>query len=659
VGERDLRAMLRVLVLLCAQIALIGHAQTPICAIQGSGTSSPYADQSLFTTGIVTAIYSGSGTVQGFFIEDPGCDSDPATSNGLFVYNPNTSGISLGQRVSVSGTVIEFQGLTELTNVTNIAVIGSGTVPPTEINLPITNLANWERYEGMLLRFPQSLAVTGNDSWAQYGELVLSPQRLFQPTDVLDPNDNPPSGTTSTGTGNVAAITALAELHGRSTILLDDGRTSTYPNPPPLIGPQGTVRCGSTVTALTGVLTYAFNSFRLHPVGMVPLQHEQRPSAPNVGGQLRIASLNVRNYFTTLGDNGASNANELMRQRTKLVAALQGLNADALVLCELENNDPASADLLAGLNAAAGGGYAQIDHDAPGSFTRSVIFYRVQALTPVTVTWALNTSTFERAQITQGFQANASGKRFLLSMVHLRSKLCNNASGTNLDQGDGQGCYNARRRQQAAELLTHWAGIRSSTWIPGQLIMGDFNAYDQEDPIDRLRAGGLIDLISGVPQPHTYIYENRSGSIDHALATEAMADAVTGAAVWNINSDEPPNLDYRDGNFAFYQPNAFRSSDHDPIVVGLDVNAIPVGLEELSMESSVRFNYDAGRRSAIWQGEMPMRLELLDALGRVVGKSGYSARHEVNLHDLPDGTYIWRAWPKGEKAPEVGRFVAW
>ena len=634
-------------------------AQTSICTIQGNGTSSPLAGQSLTTTGIVTAIYSGTGTVQGFFIEDPDCDGDPATSNGLFVYNPNTIGLSLGQRVSVSGTVIEFQGLTELTSVTNISVIGSGSVAPTDINLPISNSLLWERYEGMMLRFPQTLSVTGNETWAQYGELVLAPQRLYTPTNAIDPNDNPASGTSSTGSSNLAAVTASVDQNSRSAILLDDGRTSTYPDPPPLIGPQGTLRCGSTVSGLTGVLMYSYNSYRLQPVGAVPLQHATRPAAPSVGGQLRIAALNVRNYFTTLGDNGASNGNELLRQRTKLVAALQGLNADALVLCELENNDPASSDLLAGLNDAVGGGYAQIDHDASGAFTRSVIFYRTQSLTPVTITWALNTSTFERAQITQGFSANATGRRFLLSMVHLRSKLCSNATGTNLDQGDGQGCYNARRRSQVQELNTHWASIRSTAWIPAQLIMGDFNAYDQEDPVDRMRAAGYVDLVTGVPAPWTYQYANTFGSIDHAFATTAMADAVTGAAVWGINSDEPPNLDYRDANTAFYQANAFRSSDHDPVVVGIDVNAIPVGVEEVQEPAGIRFGYDGSRRLAQWQSERPMKVELLDALGRCVGRLGPALFLELSMDDQPRGPYLWRCEVEGEGAPAVGRFVAW
>lgn len=646
-----------------AVLLMLAHGvqgQTPICTIQGTGTSSPLEGQLITTTGIVTAIFSGSGTVQGFFIEDPACDSNPASSNGLFVYNPNTAGINLGQRVSVSGTVTEFQGLTEISQVSNISIIGSGTVSPTDINLPMAAITDWERHEGMLLRFQQELVVIGNDTWAQYGELVLAPTRMTAPTDYADPNDNPASGTSSTGSSNVGAIDALIELQARSTILLDDGRTSTYPSPPPMIGAQGTLRCGSSVTGLTGVLHYAFDEYRVHPVGVMPLQHAVRPSAPIVGGDILIASYNVKNYFTSLGSNGASTANELQRQRTKLVAALQAIAADAYVLCELQNNDAASDDLLTAFNSAMGGDYSLIDQDEPGAFTRTVFFHKNSTLTPITQLFSLNTSTFERAHLTQGFVANASGKRFLLSGVHLRSKLCDNASGSNLDQGDGQGCYNARRRSQVGELLSHWDGVRASTWVPGQLVVGDFNSYDQEDPIDRLRSGGLIDLIAGIPQPYSFGYANRFGSLDHAFATASMADAITGAAVWHINSDEPPNLDYRDSNTAFYQANAFRSSDHDPLLIGIDAQLLPVGLEEIPRAAAaVRFRFDPMSGWAEWEGEGLGEVELFDALGRTLrtASADGSGTLRMNATGAEKGHLFWRAWSEG--MPSTGRFTSW
>lgn len=617
------------------------------------------AGQTITTEGIVTAVFPGTGSLQGFFIEDPGCDASNQTSNGIFVYQPGVITIAQGQRVSVSGTVVEFQGLTEIANVTGITVVGSGSVTPTDVSLPIPSLNDWERFEGMLIRFPQPLIVNGNDDWAQYGELTLAPTRLYHPTETIDPNDPVASGTTSMGGINTAAVNAAVDQQARSTILLDDGMTVSYPDPLPFLGPEGTVRCGSSIAGLTGVMHYAFSAYRVQPTGAVPLQHTVRPAAPSVGGGLRVASWNVRNYFTTIGSSGAQSASELARQRTKLIAALQGLNADAIILCEVENNAAAWQDLLNGLNSAVGQGtYSGIDHEAPGSYTRSVIFYKPSVLTAVTSTFAINTPTFQRAHLTQGFQVNATGGRFLLSTAHLRSKLCNDASGANLDQGDGQGCYNALRRSQVQELMGHWAGLRASTFIASQLIVGDFNAYDQEDPMDLLRANGYVDLISAVPQPWTYRFGDRSGSLDHAYGTAAMAGAITGAAPWNINSDEPPALDYR--NSALFQSGPFRSSDHDPVLVGIDPAMIPTGIPASIEAPIVRFRFDGTQGIAEWEGDEPFTLEVYDAAGRALILTGQAQSHDrrVRIHGLSAGAYVWRCMSAAGSGAAVGRFVS-
>ncbi len=634
-------------------------AQTPICAIQGSGMSSPFDGQVHTTTGIVTAIHTGNGTIQGYFIEDPGCDNDPATSNGLFVYQPNASGIGVGQRLQVTGTVDEFQGLTELRSISNVQVLGSGAVPPTELVLPIVALNNWERHEGMLLRFPQQLVVTDTRNWIQYGEVMLASERLPFPTEVVDPNDAVAGNTTSTGAANATAVNARIALNQRSRILLDDGRTSSYPDPPPLLGPQGTLRAGSTVTGLTAVLSYAFDAYRLHPAGAVPLVHALRPSVPIVGGDVTLAALNVLNYFTTLGEWGATTTAELQRQRTKLVAALQALDADALVLCELENNDVAWADLQAALNTAMGAGtYAVREADASGSGgTRTALFYKPAVLTPEGPLQVLNTSLFQRPHITQAFLVNATGGRFLLSGVHLRSKLCDNATGNNLDQGDGQGCYNAMRRDQATALQEHWSAVRASTGIAAQVILGDFNAYTQEDPIDRLRASGLVDLLPA--DAYSYRFEGTIGRLDHALGTEQAMLSMAGAGVWNLNCDEPAELDYREENLARYQPGPYRSADHDALVVGLNSAGLAVGVEGFSaVEPAVRLQ--CLEDLLVWSagaGE-PFRIELYDALGRHLATTEpRSGAVTLPSAGLAGRMVLWCARSVGDAVMGQGRAV--
>lgn len=620
-------------------VAVGGLTAQSICQIQGSGAASDYDGQTVTTEGVVTALFTGTGSVNGYFIEQPACDASPATSNGIFVYDPTPGGIMIGQRVSVTGVVDEFNGTTEITNASYM-LLGVGAVQPTAFTLPIGSAWDWENYEGMLLRFPGQLTVTGNENWVRYGELYLSPLRLMVPTDHVDPNDASASSTTSTGASNAAAVSAAALANDRSRILLDDGRTNSYPTPTPWADTDGTMRAGSTTDDLQGVLHYAYGAYRLEPVGAVQFQHAPRPVVPEVGGSLKAASINVLNYFTTLGDWGAGNADELNRQRTKLVAALQELNADVVALCELENTDDAWSDLLDALNAATGAGtYEGVEEDGFGNGTRTVIFYKPGTLTPVTQLFWLNTGIFQRPHLTQGFEVNGTGDRFLFSTMHLRSKLCENAEGADLDQGDGQGCFNGNRRAQANALVQHWSGLRSTTGIAAQLIMGDFNAYSEEDPLDVLRAAGLVSLLG--PGEYSYCYQGAYGALDHAFCTEAMEGLVTGTRVWHINSDEPEGFDYADENIARYQPNAFRCSDHDPVLVGFGSG--PVGL--LENDVAVAVQVTRNQYSVTWStpATATFSVELFDARGTLLQRiAPVSGSLTADLTGISSGLLLWR-----------------
>jgi len=647
------------LVLALVLFTVAAKAQTPICEVQGAGANSPYNGQTVTIEGIVTAVHLGANALNGFYVEEHSCDADATTSNGIFVYAPSASGIAIGQRLRVVGLVEEYNGLTEITDATITQLGSTGSVEPTDIVLPIAALDQWERYEGMLLRFPGTLTVTNTEDWLQYGEITLAPERLKTPTDHIDPNDAVASGTSSNGASNTSAIVAQNDVILRSQVRLDDARTGTYPFPLPLMGAEGTLRTGSTVTDLHGVLHYSFGNYRLQPVGAVPIVHQARPSVPIVGGTIRAASLNVLNYWTTLGGWGAQNSGELARQRTKLLAALQALDADVYALHELENNDMAWADLLVAFNAVAGGGtYAGREENAFGSGgTKSVIFYRTDILTPLAPLDALNGSPFQRPHLTQAFTVNSTGGRFLFSTAHMRSKLCDNATGDDLDQGDGQGCFNGKRREQAMALVAHWSALRSSTGIEAQLIMGDLNSYSEEDPLDVLRASGLQHL--GDVGMHSYTYNGEFGTLDHAFVTAALVEGVTGAAVWNINSDEPEALDYADDNLSRYQPNAFRCSDHDPVLIGIDAAGLTTAIATGNRTPDVHFSLINGQARWTVSPYAEVQVELYDALGNLIWRN--PLQRGVIAHGTDgyaSGLYLWRA--VGQRASTgrtAGRFV--
>jgi predicted extracellular nuclease len=603
-----------------------GATLTRIHAVQGPGATTTLPSGTPVTVqGVVTALYPG---LSGFSMqEEPGDqDGDPLTSEGIFIFTGNSGippGVAVGDTVRVTGNPGEFptSGVSSQTQLsaTDANVIdcatGGPAISPTDLALPFTALADLERYEGMLVRLPQELQISEYFNFDRFGEFSLAlprpgEPRLFQPTAVVEPG--------------TAAITRTQENLLRR-ITIDDGRSAQ--NPDPAIHPNGQpftstatlpnlFRGGDTVTGLQGILTQQFGTYRVQPTSYGAYEAQNpRPTAPEpVGGTLRVAAMNTLNYFLTLDDGAnlicgpaedqecrgadANQPQELARQRAKLLAAIQLLNPDVLGLIELENTpgvDPA-ADLAAGLNAALGAGtYASIDTGVIGTDAIRVGFiYKPAKATPAG-DFALLTSAVDprfldaknRPVLAQSFTEVATGEKLTVAVAHLKSKGsdCNDVSDP--DAGDGQGNCNLTRTEAARAMVDWLATDPTASGDPDFLIIGDLNAYAKEDPIDAILAGpddtpataddysNLILRYQGY-YAYSYLFDAQLGYLDHALASASLLPQVTGANELHINADEPDILDY-DTSFkqapqdALYEPNAYRASDHDPVLVGLDL----------------------------------------------------------------------------------------
>jgi predicted extracellular nuclease len=557
--------------------------ETAIHAIQGAGAASPLAGSDRVIEGVVVGDFQGSSGLNGFFVqeEDADADTNPQTSEGLFVFAPGSASVAVGDVVRVQGTVGEFNGKTQFGSVSNLAVCpAGGSVTETPVALPVSDLSDWEPREGMLVTFRQPLTIGEYFNFDRFNEIVVTVGRQFQPTAVHEP-----------GSPETAAL-AQANLLGRLT--LDDGRNTQ--NPDPAIHPNGEIfdlgnrfRGGDTLQDVTGVLDFAFGLYRIQPTeGAEYTAANPRPAEPeDVGGNLTVASFNVLNYFTTWPNppgRGADNAEEFARQRTKIIAAIGQLDADVVGLIEIENNDAAIADLLAGLNQAEGAGtYDLIDTGVIGTDQIRVAFvYKPARVTPVGDFAILDSSvdprfvdTLNRPALAQTFRSNASGGVFTAVINHLKSK--GSACAGDPDTGDGAGNCNLTRTA-AAEALVDWlATDPTGSGDDDFLIIGDLNSYDKEDPIDALLAGGYTDLVREFQgeYAYSYVFDGQLGYLDHALAGSGLVDEVSGATEWHINADEPDILDYVMGfkqpaQDALFEPNAFRSSDHDAVIVGLD-----------------------------------------------------------------------------------------
>ena len=97
-----------------------GDAFTPIYTVQGDGAASPLVGMEVAVEGVVVGDFQNNGSpdngdLNGFHVQDPVGDGNPATSDGIFVYAPGGMDVSTGDSVRVRGSVSEFNGMTEIT----------------------------------------------------------------------------------------------------------------------------------------------------------------------------------------------------------------------------------------------------------------------------------------------------------------------------------------------------------------------------------------------------------------------------------------------------------------------------------------------------------------------------------------------------------------
>jgi len=258
---------------------------------------------------------------------------------------------------------------------------------------------------------------------------------------------------------------------------------------------------------------------------------------------------------------------------------------------EIENNvnDEAVQDLVDGLNNANGAGtWDFVRTGVIGTDAIKVALIYQPAAVSLSGDYAILDSSVDprfndsknRPALAQTFVHNVTDNAFTVSVNHLKSKGSNCNDVGDPDLGDGAGNCNLTRTL-AAEALVDW--LSSDPTGSGDedfLVIGDLNSYDKEDPID-----ALTDLALPAPftdlafvflgeSAYTYVFDGQTGYLDYALASPGLFEQVTGVTQWHINADEPDLIDY-DTSFKeaaqdqIYAPDPYRSSDHDPVIVGL------------------------------------------------------------------------------------------
>ncbi len=552
--------------LFVATAASAQDAPIAIGMVQGAGERSPLVGREVVVEGVVTT--TPGNALDGWFLQDAG-DGDAATSDALFVAAGGAP--TAGQRVRVRGTVVELNagnGTRTALQPTAVTPLGKGRVRSVAIAAPP---ADWERYENMRVRIAAPLTVAGTHRAGKYGEMIVNfGERLRTPSDAVAPGD---------------AARALAADNAHRMLRLDDGSDAEQPASVWYLPNTGLPRTGTRLSKVEGVLDQRGGDYRLQLTAKPAFKRMAPPTPPKVGGDVRIAGLNLENFFNGDGQGGgfptprgARNPAELEGQLARLVATIRGLNPDIAALMEVENDgfgpESSIATLVAALNADGGDWRAIVtDADQGRDQIRVGLIYRASRVSPVGRAVTLTDDLFgtrNRPPLAQTFRAGVGASRgpaFTVVANHFKSKGCGSASGADADQKDGQSCWNATRTESARRLD---AWLRTDPARSGSdlaMIVGDLNAYSMEDPITTLTAAGWRDAFAARrgPVPYSYVYDGLTGRLDHALLSPALAARLAGAAEWHSNADEPDSRGYqaRPGDRA-----PWRSSDHDPLVVG-------------------------------------------------------------------------------------------
>ena len=568
---------------------------TAINAIQGNGDNTPLDGQVVEVEAIVTADFQNS--LSGLYLQSAAADQDEdnTTSEGIFVFTgsePLTA--APGDRIRLSATAGEFRDVTQLSSVTAMSICEeqAGGVVATELTLPFETLP--EHLEGMLVSFTD-LTVNEVFQLGRFGTVTLSNGRRYIPTQVAAPGDD---------------ANALAAANALNEIVLDDGSNQQNPEIAPYptggLSAQNSLRIGDSMSLSQGVMHYAFGDYRIHPTTDVTVTNTNlRTAAPELAneGNVKVASFNLLNYFTTLDERGADTEQELQRQQAKLITALVGLDADVVGLMELENNGfddtSAIASLVTALNEADPGAdwhYITPEVSQIGTDAITVgLIYKANIVTPINAAAILDSSNssadedgntlfldnLNRPSLAQEFSLVDNSETFVVAVNHFKSKGSDCDDLNDPDTGDGQGNCNITRAR-AAQAVANW--LNNDFVGKPVLVIGDLNAYAMEDPLTTLATEGFSELFAHLEKEgaYSYVFGGESGQLDHALANAALLDSVTDAAEWHINTDEPVSLDYNvefksDAQIdSYYAADPYRSSDHDPLIVAL--NLVPADL---------------------------------------------------------------------------------
>lgn len=406
-----------------------------------------------------------------------------------------------------------------------------------EVRVSLDELrSDWGRYANQTVVITTPLVVCGS----YYDSLVLAPSRLFCPEErALGLAD-----------GDSTMYYQLADQNRASSIVVHC-RNNYY-----------AVRSGDMVRNLKARVTGERHLVTGRPVHTRHMSKDRLKRAKK--GELRIVGANIENYFADLGGYAHPRTTPAQQavQTRKLVKGLKKMHADIYALCEMQVGNKGPQMLLAALNKH-GDKYAYVTLPLPDMDRIGGCFIynkeRVRACGNPLPAYSDTASHYHGRMFAQGFEqvnkkGEGNGKRFIISVNHFKSK---RAGRLNYDT-------NIKRLSNADTLLASLPAAVEQYRDPDILLLGDYNCYSQEAPIQKIVRAGFREMLPlGGPGSYSYNYKGESGYLDRCFASPSMAEQVVRVRPWHINTD----WYYSHGAYKMRDKSHHRYSDHDPIVV--------------------------------------------------------------------------------------------
>jgi hypothetical protein len=602
---------------------VINTAPVAIHDIQGSGTTSPRAGQTVTTSGIVTLLKTGTntgGAASGFFIQAPdsGADSDTNTSEGLFVFTNSVPPVSVGDNVTVTGTVVEFNGMTEISPASSISVNTTGNTPPTAVTLTTTILdptapptqPQLEKYEGMRLSAASLRTVAPNDNFYDVDTVLSSVARPMREPGIEISQPLPPDPTTGTPD---CCIPRWDENPER--LVLDTNARAGAPLNP--------YTSNVTFTNVAGPLDFSFSRYRLIPEANLNASANMSavPVPTPTAGEFTVGGFNVENF--------ANNAT----QRQKAALAIRDVMRLPDIIGHAEIFELAGLQALAAeVNAISPGANYQAylveadgssgDADQDVAFLVNAARVQVDSVTQIEKAGCTGTAATcntytdpntgqpaylnDRPPLVLRARVQPSGANVPVIVVvnHLRSFI-------DIEQVTGEGPrVRAKRKAQAEFLASLLQDLQSNNPTTSVISVGDYNAYQfsdgYTDPLSVIKGNptpdeqivvdqspdlvnpNYLNLIDELPadQQYTFIFEGTPQALDHVLVNTVAHARKTRIAIARNNADFP---EVPASAYASNASRPERNSDHD-MPVAYFALAGPVPQPGSVLISEFRFN---------------------------------------------------------------------